>query len=102
MGKKDKKKTIPSIVATEGTMGGRPRLNGTRLDLAWYVANRNQPRAWFDESWPYLTDADHALFEAVVYEVIGALEDKCVLEIREVIDARLHRLQSKDSVAKHG
>ena len=101
MGKKDKKKTIPSIVATEGTMGGRPRLNGTRLDLAWYVANRNQPRAWFDESWPYLTDADHALFEAVVYEVIGALEDEGAASGGHDA-ARLHRLQSVNSVAKHG
>ena len=59
-------------------MGGRPCLNGTRLDLAWYVAHRNQPRAWFDEFWPYLTDDDHALFEAVVREVVDALENEGV------------------------
>jgi len=95
-----KKARIPSIVATEGTMGGRPRLNGTRLDLAWYVANRNQPRAWFDRWW-YLTDADHALFEAVVYEVIGALEDEGAA-IGGHDAARLHRLQSDGAVAEHG
>ena len=96
-----RKKHIPSLVATEGTMSGRPRLDGTRLDLAWYASNRNQPRAWFDESWPYLTDADHALFEAVVYEVVGVLKDEGVANGGH--DAgRLRRLQSDGAVAEHG
>jgi len=48
------------IVETPGTCGGRPRLEGHRLDIAWYASIRrhhgpdtaNQIR----QGWPYLRD----------------------------------------------
>ena len=62
----------PSIVATPGTVGGRPRLNGTRLDLAWFVWNIGQPREWYRTFYPYLTERHLAFMDAVIDEVLSA------------------------------
>lgn len=48
------------IVETPGTCGGRPRLDGHRLDMAWYAGNRREfgdkTAEYIKENWPYLRD----------------------------------------------
>lgn len=56
----------PRIVATPGWLGGRPRLDQTRLGVNFFAAHRHQPREWFAEYWPYLSDKDLAFMFAVV------------------------------------
>lgn len=57
----DEPSTAPAkIVETPGTCGGRPRLDGHRLDVVWYGSIRHyHGEAAHDEirrGWPYLRD----------------------------------------------
>lgn len=40
-------KCSASIVAQNGILGGRPRLDKTRLDVEWFAANRDMPPQWW-------------------------------------------------------
>jgi len=62
----------PAIVATAGTCGGDPRLDGTRLTVEWFAYHRHESRAWFVEHYPYITDAHLGLMFATVDLVIAA------------------------------
>ena len=59
----------PSVVCTPGILGGRPRLDGTRLSVAWFAANDGMPKAAFAEHWPYLTEAHLDFMAAVIHAV---------------------------------
>lgn len=62
-----------AIVATEGVIGGRPRLYNTRLGLKWYAGVRGADRDWIRMYWPALTDEHLALLEAVYQDALDLI-----------------------------
>lgn len=66
----------PRIVSTYHTLGGTPRLDGTRLSVTFFAAHRNEPREWFSKHWPYVSDAHLALMFATVDAVLTVEADR--------------------------
>lgn len=68
----------PRVVAHPGWLGGAPRLDGTRLGVEWFTYHRDEPREFFSQYWPYVTDEHLALMFAVVDAVREANREMAV------------------------
>jgi hypothetical protein len=65
----------PHIVSTPGTLGGSPRLDGTRLNVEFFVWNRDRTPEWFETYYGSYVPRAHVDFMfAVVDAVVNALE----------------------------
>ena len=65
----------PRIVSTPDTLGGRPRLDGTRLPIAWFVFHRERDMDWWRKYYPYLSEHEINFVIGVVNQVENALNE---------------------------